>query len=215
MRQKDNTWRGFCTHTIMRLITFLFSILVFSFSSCERQKTTTIVNPVIKTEIISAKTDIGLSGSKLASDTDNPAHIDTKDITPWQLVNYAESLTGTPYKFACMDPREGFDCSGFINYVFNHFNIAVPRSSVDFTNIERPIELKNTKQGDLILFTGTDSTIRVIGHMGIIVSNPAEGLKFIHSTSGKEYSVTTTPLNAYYQGRFVKVLRIFKQNDVR
>src|SRR3954466_9417465 len=55
-------------------------------------------------------------------------------VTPQELVSYAETLIGTPYKYASTDPVEGFDCSGFITYVFNHFNIQVPRSSVEFTN---------------------------------------------------------------------------------
>ena len=191
----------------MRIFLFLCSCLLLLFSFCDRQKTAIKNNPVFKSEIVLTKNDIP------AIEIDDHIYINTNNITPGELVNYAQSLTGIPYKYACTDPREGFDCSGFITYVFNHFKIAVPRSSVDFTDVEREIELKNAKRGDIILFTGTDSTIRVIGHMGIITSNPGEELRFIHSTSGKAYGVTTTPLNSYYQSRFVKVVRIFKQND--
>ncbi|MES3018487.1 MAG: C40 family peptidase [Bacteroidota bacterium] len=127
---------------------------------------------------------------------------------PEELVNYAETLVGTPYLYGSIDPNKGFDCSGFISYVFNHFKIAVPRSSVEFTSVEREISLSQAKRGDIILFTGTDSTKRVVGHMGIITS-AENGHEFIHSTSGKAYGVTKTPLNKYYQGRFVKVIRIF------
>ncbi|WP_411274436.1 C40 family peptidase [Daejeonella sp.] len=125
-----------------------------------------------------------------------------------ELVNYAETLKGVPYLYGSIDPNKGFDCSGFITYVFNHFKIAVPRSSVGFTSVEREISLNQAKRGDIILFTGTDSTKRVVGHMGIITSGD-NGAEFIHSTSGKAYGVTVTPLNKYYQGRFVKVIRIF------
>jgi cell wall-associated NlpC family hydrolase len=124
------------------------------------------------------------------------------------LVKYAETLIGTPYLYASSDPAKGFDCSGFITFVFNHFNIAVPRSSEGFTSVEREISLREAKRGDIILFTGTDSTKRIVGHMGIITSQ-TKGHEFIHSTSGKAYGVTVTPLNKYYQGRFVKVIRIF------
>ncbi|MEO5943003.1 MAG: C40 family peptidase [Ferruginibacter sp.] len=122
------------------------------------------------------------------------------------IVNFAEILLGVPYKYASTDPAEGFDCSGFITYVFTHFKIAVPRSSVDFTNVGTQINLPDAKRGDLILFTGTDSTQRVVGHMGIVTEN-IDTLKFIHSTSGKKYGVTITTLNDYYKGRFVKVIR--------
>ncbi len=127
---------------------------------------------------------------------------------PDDLVNYAETLIGTPYLYGSTNPAKGFDCSGFITFVFNHFNIAVPRSSEGFTSVEREISLKQAKRGDIILFTGTDSTKRIVGHMGIITSQN-NGHEFIHSTSGKAYGVTVTPLNKYYQGRFVKVIRIF------
>jgi cell wall-associated NlpC family hydrolase len=41
-------------------------------------------------------------------------------------------LIGTTYKYGSTDPAVGFDCSGFITHVFNHFDIKVPRSSRDF-----------------------------------------------------------------------------------
>ncbi len=133
----------------------------------------------------------------------------TDKVSPDNLVSYAETLIGTPYKYGSANPSEGFDCSGFITYVFNHYKIKVPRSSKDFENAGTEIPIVNSKRGDLILFTGTDSTERVIGHMGIVISNDNIGLKFIHSTSGKAYSVVISDFNKYYQGRFVKTIRIF------
>jgi cell wall-associated NlpC family hydrolase len=64
------------------------------------------------------------------------------------------------------------------------------------------------RKGDLILFTGTDRTVRIVGHMGIVTEN-TDSLRFIHSTSGRQYSVTVTALNEYYKGRFVKVIDIW------
>ncbi len=139
--------------------------------------------------------------------------INTGNTTPGELLAYATTLIGTPYKYGSIDPNVGFDCSGFITHVFNRFNIAVPRSSIDFTDVQREILLQQAKPGDLILFTGTDSTHREVGHMGIIITNDNNQYSFIHSTSGKQYGVTITPLNQYYMGRFLKVVRVFKQND--
>jgi cell wall-associated NlpC family hydrolase len=131
----------------------------------------------------------------------------TQNVTPENIIAFAETLIGIPYRYGAADPAEGFDCSGFITYVFRHFNINVPRSSIDFTNIGQEIFLSNAKPGDLILFTGTDSTIHIVGHMGIVTEN-ADTLRFIHSTSGRKFGVTITKLNKYYQQRFVKVIRI-------
>lgn len=131
-----------------------------------------------------------------------------RNITPDSVVSFAKTLIGIPYYYASTDPAKGFDCSGFITYVFNHFNIKVPRSSVDFTNYGKEILMENVKPGDLILFTGTDSTIRIVGHMGIVESVKNGQLSFIHSSSGKAKGVTLSPLQDYYKGRFVKVIRI-------
>lgn len=138
--------------------------------------------------------------------------IDTRNVTPDQLVEFARSLLGTPYRYASIDPASGFDCSGFITYVFNHFNIKVPRSSIDFTNVGVKILPANSRVGDIILFTGTDSTNKSVGHMGIIVSNQKDSIQFIHSSSGKANGVVISPLATYYKSRFVKVIRVFKES---
>ena len=141
-----------------------------------------------------------------------PGQIKTGNVQPESIVSFAETLIGTPDKYASTDTKVGFDCSGFITYVFNHFNIKVPRSSIDFTNVGKEVAVPEAKRGDIILFTGTDSTERFVGHIGIVISNINGELQFIHSSSGKVYGVTVTPLNNYYKGRFVKVIRITPLN---
>jgi hypothetical protein len=138
----------------------------------------------------------------------------TANITPMEVTAFAQSLEGTPYKYGSTDPTQGFDCSGFITYVFNHFGLNVPRSSIDFTDMQQSIDIKDAKSGDLILFTGTDTTVRVAGHMGILLVIPGKEIQFIHSTSGKAKGVTETPLNAYYMARYIKTIRVFNQNKL-
>jgi cell wall-associated NlpC family hydrolase len=149
----------------------------------------------------------------IADTVSTSSPINAENTSPGELVKYAETLIGVPYLYGSTNPQRGFDCSGFITYVFNHFNIDVPRSSIEFTNVGTEISLEKSKPGDLILFTGTDSTERFVGHMGIIISNDSIQTLFIHSTSGKENGVTITPLNNYYKSRFVKVIRVFPQNN--
>ncbi len=135
---------------------------------------------------------------------------DLDNIDPEKLMTFAETLVGIPYKYASTDPKVGFDCSGFITYVFNHFSAKVPRSSIEFTNVGDVITETEARRGDIILFTGTNPNEKHVGHMGLVTSNDATGLSFIHSTSGKAYSVTVTPLNDYYRTRLVGFRRVFK-----
>ena len=148
-----------------------------------------------------ADTIAGIPGGEIVSYT----------VPPDSIVLFARTLIGVPYLYASTDPSKGFDCSGFITYVFNHFNIKVPRSSVDFTWYGRELAMDSAAPGDLILFTGTDSTIRVVGHMGIVDHRQNDTLYFIHSTSGKAKGVVITPFGKYYKSRFVKTIRVFPE----
>ncbi len=135
--------------------------------------------------------------------------IQTGMVTREELIRFAETLMGTPYVYGSTDPKVGFDCSGFITYVFRHFQIDVPRSSIDFTHVGQTVNMSEARRGDIILFTGTGAFDTDVGHMGLVVSNDQNGLHFIHSTSGKAMGVTITPLNEQYRKRFVRISRIF------
>ena len=162
------------------------------------------------------KVDSFVTDHTLNKSTDLPPSISTiktGETSPDQLLKFAESLVGVPYVWGSTNPAVGFDCSGFITYVFTHFKIQVPRSSIDFTNVGNTVPFEQAKRGDIILFSGTNSEDTHIGHMGLVVSNEEEGLHFIHATSGKAMSVAITKLNDQYKKRFRRISRIFPQNE--
>ena len=139
------------------------------------------------------------------------ANYETGETTPDELVEFAQTLKGIHYRYGSNNPEHGFDCSGFVNYVFTHFGISIPRSSSDFSPV-KGIDIKDAKFGDLILFTGTRShNYHSAGHIGIVISQPGEPLVFIHSTSGAENGVTETAMNDLYQRRYIKTIRVFKE----
>jgi cell wall-associated NlpC family hydrolase len=136
-------------------------------------------------------------------------NVATGKVSPAAVIAFARSLKGIHYKYGSTDPSRGFDCSGFINYVFKHFGIIVPRTSGSFTSVGQNIPLNKAMPGDLVLFTGTDYRNRTVGHIGILISQPDQEPKFIHATSGKENCVTESTLNSYYMNRYMKTIRIF------
>jgi cell wall-associated NlpC family hydrolase len=185
--------------------TYILLVLVAAISACRNNVFVRDEDPLADT---TDHTEVALDTSDIHTALPPSFTIDTRNVKPGQLVDFAKTLIGTPYRYGSIDPQQGFDCSGFITYVFNQFDIAVPRSSRDFANVGNEVDVHMAKPGDLILFTGTDSTNREIGHMGIITGN-TDSIRFIHSSSGKAYGVTVTPLNNYYRGRYVKTIRIF------
>ena len=191
-----------------------YSLIVLNSSVCKRPVNSPRIERDIDIATVYADTikPISVNDSQRILNKLKPRSQDISQtistVTAFELVAFAKTLTGIPYKYASTEPSNGFDCSGFITYVFNHFNIEVPRSSIDFTNVGKEINFKNAKEGDLILFTGTIDSIRIVGHMGIVTEN-ADTLKFIHSTSGRANGVTISEFSNHYKRRFVKIIRVF------
>lgn len=134
--------------------------------------------------------------------------INTKNISANEVVSFAETLKGVKYTYGSSVKEKGFDCSGFITYVFSHFKISVPRISSDFTNAGKEIPIQQSRRGDIILFTGSNANSGVVGHMGIITENKDGNVEFIHAATSQ--GVMISGMNSYFVPRFVKVNRIFK-----
>jgi cell wall-associated NlpC family hydrolase len=187
--------------------------------SLSKKDTIQLIQPVSVDSFLDQKDSLS---SLIANDSLSLAPIPENETIPSAAINaedvirFAEGLVGTPYVYGSSDPEVGFDCSGFITYVFRHFKITVPRSSGQFKNIGKTIPVENARRGDIILFTdpGFDnSNSTEIGHVGLVTSNDKGIINFIHSTSGKAMSVAITPMSDHYKKRFVRVARVFPQND--
>ncbi|MGZ3863892.1 MAG: C40 family peptidase [Bacteroidia bacterium] len=127
------------------------------------------------------------------------------------LVLFAKKHIGTRYKYGSTDPKKGFDCSGFVYYTFGHFNVKVPRASMDYEKAGRVVSVDSCRAGDVIVFTGTNIKNRAPGHVGIVVSNNEKELNFIHSSSGRKgvgVIITNFKDSPYYQSRFIKIVRL-------
>lgn len=184
-------------------------ICIISFlQSCSTTRKNKMSAAVSATEIPAAANKINKVNSTVP-----PVIITTKNVVADSVVDFAKTLIGTRYKYGSAIKDQGFDCSGFITYVFNHFKIQVPRISKDFTNAGTPVSLDESKPGDLILFTGLDTTGWIVGHMGIITQNENGKIQFIHSASGKSIGVIISGMSKYFETRFVKVIRVFNEES--
>lgn len=83
------------------------------------------------------------------------------------VVAYAANFIGTPYVWGGTSPRPGFDCSGFVQYVYGHFGVSLSRST--YTQIHDGVEvsLNSIQPGDLVFFGSYNSP----HHVGIYVGN--------------------------------------------
>lgn len=119
----------------------------------------------------------------------------------------AECL-GVPYKWGG-ENKNGFDCSGFVKYVFKHFGIELPHSSKAIAKMGTTVKLEDAKKGDLLIFTGYKDKTN-IGHIGIIMEHQEDKLIFTHSSSASKYNgvVRTEYYNSNYPSRLIKVIRI-------
>lgn len=182
-----------------RCLTILYAAILFA--SCSEEATTVGHAGMTAQAPITADT--------LTPDNPNAFPIRTAGKSPDSLVQFAHTLMGKPYVYACAKPETGFDCSGFVWYVFQHFGIEVPRSSADFTNVGKEMPLAQAMPADLILFTGTNAALREVGHIGIVVYKDADSLSFIHASSGDAQAVTLSDLDEHYMKRFLKITRVF------
>lgn len=124
------------------------------------------------------------------------------------IVAYAKRYMGTSYCYASSDPEKGFDCSGFVYFVFKHFDIDVPRSSSGFMNAGKEVKPEDFKVGDVLVFSGYRDR-NSVGHVGIICEANGMKSKFIHSSSGKEMAVTVSELGSdQYTRRFIKCVSV-------
>ncbi|WP_041695313.1 C40 family peptidase [Alicyclobacillus acidocaldarius] len=94
-----------------------------------------------------------------------------------EILTYAKSFLGTPYCWGGDSPKTGFDCSGFVEYVFGHFGIQLPRESHDQAAVGTAVSPSNLLPGDLLFFTDTDSYASLypnhVTHVGIYMGNGA------------------------------------------
>jgi len=122
------------------------------------------------------------------------------------IINYAKSFLGVPYRYGGTTPS-GFDCSGFINYIFGNFGFDLVRTSYGLAELGTTVKLSDVQPGDLMFFKGSNVHSTAVGHVALVVEVTPDAIKFIHSanTGVRIDNFKTSP---YYIQRYIKTKRL-------
>ncbi len=95
-----------------------------------------------------------------------------------EIVQYAQTFVGLPYRYASRSPEKGFDCSGFTSYVLSKFDAPLSPSSRMQALQGKQVPLSEVVPGDLLFF-GRNGQIQ---HVALVVEKTPGGIVCIHST---------------------------------
>jgi cell wall-associated NlpC family hydrolase len=116
------------------------------------------------------------------------------------LLTTALGLRGTPYRFGGNDPT-GFDCSGFVRYVFAQVGHQLPREVQAQFKAGRPITREEIQPGDLVFF---ETVSKGASHVGIALGND----EFVHAPSSRGVVRTERYTTEYWARRWVGARRV-------
>ncbi|WP_258000281.1 C40 family peptidase [Bacillus sp. Marseille-P3661] len=120
-----------------------------------------------------------------------------------EVIESAKTYIGVPYKTAGSSPS-GFDCSGFVNYVFETENgINTERQAATLYKQGTSVEKAELKKGDLVFFNTSGSRI---SHVGIYTGNN----EFIHASSSKGVMISSINDPYYWGSRYIGAKRILE-----
>ena len=147
-------------------------------------------------EIVKYSGSTGSSGTAAVSAVSH-ASTSSASGTRQQIVDYAATLLGCKYVYGGNSPS-GFDCSGYVKYVFAHFGVNLSRTSASQYSNSVRISKSDLNVGDLVFFSQTRGSSKV-GHVGIYVG----GGQFIHAASPGKGVRYDSLSDSYYSSHYI------------
>ena len=124
----------------------------------------------------------------------------TDPMAPAPLVATALDFRGVPYVNGGSDPS-GFDCSGFVQYVFGRHGTALPRKVRDQYRTGRRVDVNNVRPGDLVFF---QTAGRGASHVGVVIGDG----QFVHAPSSRGVVRVERYDGSYWWSRVVGARRV-------
>ncbi|MRX72154.1 hypothetical protein GJU40_08320 [Bacillus lacus] len=115
------------------------------------------------------------------------------------LINISKQYIGVPYKWGGTTPS-GFDCSGFIQYVFNKVGIQLPRTTGEMFSSSKMTSVSKKQVGDIVFFATTSKP--TVSHAGIYIGNN----QFIHASSSRGITISSLS-ESYWNSRYLGTKR--------
>jgi cell wall-associated NlpC family hydrolase len=118
----------------------------------------------------------------------------------YALSGTALSLRGAPYRNGGIDPN-GFDCSGFVRYVYQQHGVPMPREVREQFRVGKNVDRGRLEPGDLVFF----STVAPgASHVGIVIG----GDQFIHAPSERGVVRVENLSSQYWSTRYIGAKRV-------
>jgi peptidoglycan DL-endopeptidase CwlO len=122
----------------------------------------------------------------------------------YEISGAALSLRGAPYRNGGSDPS-GFDCSGFVWYVFDQNGVRLPRTVTEQFQAGSEVDPRDLRAGDLVFFDTLHNGVRQLAtHVGIVIG----GDEFVHAPSSTGEVRVERLASTYWSPRFLGARRI-------
>ena len=128
------------------------------------------------------------------------------------VLDFGKTLIGRRYRYGGLSPA-GFDCSGFMKYIFRKYGITLPHCSREYTQIGEVIpkdSIGTVHKGDFLLFKGRNSKSKRIGHVAIVIEVKENEILMIHSCCDKGVAIENYLISPYYLKRLIEIRRMAK-----